>query len=471
MSDDLCHLTATEALNRFRARTLSPVELVDALIHRHGRVGAKVNAFAHTFFDSAREQARKAEARYGRGEADRRPLEGVPIAIKDLHPIEGEITTSGCAAFTENRDAVTAPTVQRLLSAGAILLARSTSSELAIAAVTNTRLWGPTRNPWNTDYTAGGSSGGSGAAVAAGLVTIADASDFGGSIRIPASVNGMAGYMPPQGRNPKLAPGNLDPYLRLGGIARSVGDLGLMQRVTAGVHPRDITSIRGTPKLPESPESLKGWRIALSLDLGFYDLDPEVRQNTLAAAETFREAGAIVTEVKLPWGREVMEASAKRSAASTASLRSHLLPQWREQLMPSTVEVIERGLKVTPADLAEVLAVQGRMYDTLSPILQRHRVLLCPTTALPAVPATFEPASDPLSIDGRVQPSPRMWYMTWPFNMLGELPVMSVPSGFAANGVPTGLQIVGRSFDDPTVFAAALAYEAARPWPLVTSLS
>jgi len=471
VSDDLCRLTATEALARFRARSLSPVELVDALIGRHARVGAKVNAFAHTFFERAREQAGKAEARYARGEADRRPLEGVPIAIKDLHPIEGEITTAGCLAFAEARDEVTAPTVQRLLSAGAILLARATSSELGIAAVTNTKLWGTTRNAWNPDFTAGGSSGGSGAAVAAGLVTIADASDFGGSIRIPASVNGMAGYMPPQGRNPKLPPANLEPWLRMGGIARSVGDLGLMQRVTAGVHPRDIASIRGTPRLPEQAESLKGWRIALSLDLGFYDVDPEVRANTLAAAEAFREAGAVVTEVKLPWTREVMEASNRRSAATTAASRAGLLERWREQLMPTTVEVIERGLKVTVAEFRQAMEVQGRMYDALGPILQRHRVLICPTTALPAVPATFEPATDRLVIDGREQSSPRMWYMTWPFNMLAELPVMSVPSGFAANGVPTGLQIVGRSFDDPTVFAAALAYEAARPWPLLALLA
>ncbi|HYM33485.1 MAG TPA: amidase family protein [Candidatus Cybelea sp.] len=465
MSDaDLCYLPALEALKRFRARKLSPVDLVKALIARHETVGRKVNAFAHTFFDRALDQAREAEARFAKRGAKKRALEGIPVVIKDLHPIKGEITTGGCKAYADRRDTVTAPTVQRLLDAGAILLARSTSSELGIAAVTDTPLWGATRNPWNLDYTAGGSSGGAGAALAAGLTTLADGSDGGGSVRIPAAVNGVFGYKPPYGRNPIDPPSNLDTYLHFGPLARTVADARLMQSVMAGWHPNDIASLRNRVALPTAPASIKGWRIAFSMDLGYYDVDHEVQANTRHAVDTLRKLGAVVEEVEIGWTRAVLRAGSARAAARAAAKRGDLLNQWRDQMSDGAVAVLEQGKKLGVTDLIAAEEEQGRMYSRLGEIFKRHRLLVCPTTALPAVPATFNPGRDPLIIANKVQPSPRQWYLTYPFNMLGQLPVASIPSGFASSGVPTALQIVGRTYDDASVFRTAFAFEKAMPF-------
>ena len=465
---DLCYLPATDALARFRDRTLSPVELVRALIDRAERVGPAVNAFAHTHFERALAAARAAETIYASSGRRPRPLEGVPVVIKDLHPIKDEITTAGSHALAGQRDSATAPTVERLFKAGAILLARSTTSEFGIAGVTNTRLWGATRNPWNLDYTAGGSSGGAGAALAAGLTTLADGSDGGGSVRIPAAVNGVFGYKPPYGRNPMLPPGNLDTYLHFGPLARTVGDGRLMQSLMAGWHPADIAALRQRVVLPQGPSSIKGWKIAFSMTLGYYDIDPEVRQNTLRALDVLRGLGARVEEVDLGWTQRVLKAGSARAAARAAVKRGPLLADWRSRLGEDAIAVIEQGQRVSPAELLEAEQVQADMYGTLGPILARHRLFVCPTTALPAVPATFNPARDPLIIDNKLQPSPRQWYLTYPFNMLGQLPVASVPSGFASSGVPTAIQLVGRAYDDATVFRAAFSFEAAQPWDYQT---
>src|SRR5690554_5582498 len=191
---DLCYLTATQALRRFRRRTLSPVELVQALIARTEAVNPRLNAFTFLFPERALAAARQAEARYaGTGEAPR-PLEGIPVAIKDLHTIAGEITTRGSHLLGHEPDKTTHPMVQRLLDAGAILYGRTTSPEGGAAFVTHSPRWGVTRNPWNPERTPGGSGGGAGAALAAGMVTICDGSDYGGSIRVPASCCGVIGY-------------------------------------------------------------------------------------------------------------------------------------------------------------------------------------------------------------------------------------------------------------------------------------
>src|SRR5690349_9349323 len=179
----LCYLSACEQLARFRAGSLSPVEMMLAAIARSEAMQPSVNAFARWFPDRALDAARAAEVRYRDGTA--RPLEGLALAIKDLHPIAGEITTHGSLVFRDNRDDTTLTVVQRLIDAGAIVLARSTSPEFGLATVTHSKLYGVTRNPWNLAYTPGGSSGGAGAALAAGMVALADGSDYGGSIRIP----------------------------------------------------------------------------------------------------------------------------------------------------------------------------------------------------------------------------------------------------------------------------------------------
>ncbi|HSS83936.1 MAG TPA: amidase, partial [Reyranella sp.] len=305
MSDDLCYLGAVEALAAFKARKLSPVELMRAVIARAEAVEPKINAFPMKRYDEALEEAKKAEARYMKTDGRPRALEGLPTAIKDETTIKGWRTTFASLVFKDNIDSYTAPPAERIIKAGAIIHARSAAPEFSCAPFAHSKLWGITRTPWNLDYSCGGSSGGAGASLAAGSTTLANGSDIAGSIRIPASMCGVVGFKPPYGRNPDAGPYNLDHYAHAGPMARSVADCALLQNVMSGPHPHDIAAIRPKLRIPGALNlDIKGWRIAYSADLAGFDIDPEVASNTAKAAEAFRDLGAIVDEVDLGWKRE-----------------------------------------------------------------------------------------------------------------------------------------------------------------------
>src|SRR5580704_10423853 len=303
---DLCYMTATEALAQFKSKKLSPVELTKAVIARSKEVNPKLNALTYTFYDRAIDMAKKAEARYMKGRP--RPLEGIPVAIKDFHPVKGEITTLGSKVLKDFRPNYTTPTVERLFAAGAIMHCRTTTPEFAHAGTCHSPLWGITRNAWNQEYGPGGSSGGAGSAVASGMTTIADGTDGGGSIRIPASASGIFGYKPPFGRNPLDRDHPLETILHYGPMTRSVADAALMQNVMSGPHPADICSVREKIMLPQRFDGIRGWKVALSIDLGYFEIDREVHRNTLEAAEVFKELGCEVEEVDVGWNYGVLDA-------------------------------------------------------------------------------------------------------------------------------------------------------------------
>ena len=213
----------------------------------------------------------------------------------------GQPCTAGSLVFKDEIAEVTAGSVQRVIDAGGIIHVRTTTPEFCCAAITESRLWGVTRNPWNLDYSPGGSSGGSGAALAAGMATLATGSDIGGSIRIPASFCGVVGFKPPYGRVPQLPPFNLDHYCHEGPLARSVDDCRVLENVMAGPHPEDIASLRPKLTIPAELPPVAGMRIACSVDLGGFDVGDEVAAAVRAAAETFRGLGATVDEVELGW--------------------------------------------------------------------------------------------------------------------------------------------------------------------------
>ena len=274
-SDDLCYMTASEALEGFKAKTLSPVDLMKAVIARSDAVNPKINAYTYTFYERALDQAKEAERKYSAG-GEIRPLEGVPIVIKDFHPVAGEITTFGSRMFADHVPDKSAPTVARLLDAGAIMHARTTTPEMAYAPYSRSDLWGVTRNPWNLDYITGGSSGGAGAAVASGMTTLADGTDGGGSIRIPAGACGLFGYKPPFGRNPTDAEHPRESLLHYGPMTRSVTDGALMQNVTAGPHQDDMCSLR--PKLEIRIRSSQS-KVGRSLSPWISDILRSMRKN------------------------------------------------------------------------------------------------------------------------------------------------------------------------------------------------
>ena len=458
---ELCYLAATEVLARFRARSLSPVDYLEALIARTEAVNPALNAYTETYFDTARAEAKAAETRYADGTA--RPLEGVPVAVKDVHNWAGRRTTQGSWALGHAPDRSTDPIIERLAAAGAILHARTATPEFCLAGVCWSERFGVTRNPHNPDFAPGGSSGGSAAAIAAGMTPLATGTDIGGSIRIPASACGLVGYKPPHGRNPDGPPFNFDRYNHCGVLSRNVGDTALVQNVISGPHPLDHDSLRAHVTLPDSfaPRKLK---IAFSMDLGYVPIDPHVRASTAAALEVFRAAGCEVREVDIGWDTSVDDAALAWYATMHFGRQALWLRAAHGDRMTSYALGAARAAEALEPDaIARSWDIQHRMQQTMGPILQEHDVFVCPTLSIGCAPAEHDATQPGFTVAGREVDGEYGWVLTHQFNMLHNCPVMSVPSGRDRHGVPTGLQIVGRTFDDPAVFEAAMLYEAAAP--------
>lgn len=460
MSDDLLYLTATEALAKFADKSLSPVELLSAQIARAEATKESINAFTYTHFDEAMAAAKASEARWAKGE----PvgcLDGLAVGIKDESYIKGKPTSNGSLIMKDFVAEETSTMNARIMAEGAIVHARTATPEFSCAGFTWSRLWGVTRNPWNPEFTPGGSSGGSAASLALGTSTLATGSDIGGSIRIPASCCGLVGYKPPYGRNPDDPPFNLDFYCHTGPLARSVSDAIVLQNIMCGPDPRDISTLYPKLTLPTRYPDLKGWRVALSMDLGSFTVSEDVRRNTLAAADTFRSLGATVQEVDLGWGDEIQAGCMAYLTHLFGGALSEMLAEQGELMTDYCRVFAENSQSSTARDFVGSLEIAGQAYATLGPLLETYDVLICPTNALPAVPADFDQASATLEIEG-VSVRPELgWVMTTPFNMLSRCPVVSVPSGFAENGVPTGLQIVAPAYRDEIAMQAAMAFEEA----------
>jgi amidase len=462
-SVDLAYTSAVDALKLFKARKASPVELLATLIDRIQNVNPRINCLADRYFDEALAKAKAAEQVYARRGSKPRALEGIPLLVKDAQRVKGKRTTHGSLIFENSIDDHSDPMIERLEKAGAIIFGRTTTPEFCLPSVTHSRMWGITRNPWGLDYSPGGSSGGSGAALAAGLTTLATGTDIGGSIRIPAGACGIVGFKPPHGRNPDGPPANFDRYNHCGPMTRTVADAALMQNITSGPHPMDHDSIRSRVKLPLKPESIKGWKIAYSLDFGYIELDPQVRRNTLAALEVFRALGATVEEVDLGWNRQINEEvihwySAMdffRQAIWHRKTHAHLMTGYALKF----AEAAEAGSSID--DVHKPWGRAHTMYQTFGPMLAAHEVFICPTNNLAAVKADHDPWDQNFTVNGKSADPELGWVMTYHFNMLHNCPVLAVPSGRTAEGIPTGIQIVARTLDDTRVFKAGLAYEKA----------
>ncbi|SMH38001.1 amidase [Mesorhizobium australicum] len=457
---ELCYLPATEALALFRKKKLSPVELMTAVIDRAEKTKDKINAFTYTHYDEALTLAKKAEAKYAKGKKTG-PLEGLPVAVKDESYIAGKPTSNASLILKDFVAEKTSPNNERIMAAGGIVHARTATPEFSCAGYTWSRLWGVTRNPWNTKFTPGGSSGGSGAALAAGLTPIATGSDIGGSIRIPASACGVVGFKPPYGRNPDDPPFNLDFYCHTGPMARTVEDTILLQNVMCGPDPRDIASLRPKLTLPTKYKPIKNWKIAFSMDLGLFEVDREVQKNTRAALDVFRSLGATVEEVDLGWPKNALEMGMAYLNHLFGASLARLLEEHADELCTYTRKFAEDGQASKATEFVATLDTAAQMYSTLGPLLEDYDVFICPTNALAAVPADHDQSKDEVKINGKVVNPSLGWVMTTPFNMLSRCPVISVPTGHAKNRVPTGIQIVGRTYCDEDVIRAALAYEKA----------
>jgi amidase len=458
---DLCYMPATEALKRFKSRKLSPVELMKAVVARAEAVEPQIGAFTFKYYDEALKKARQAEARWAKG-SPKGPLDGLPVAIKDESYIRGYPTSNASFILKDFVPDTTSATNERLLDAGIIFHARTATPEFSCAGVTYSKMWGVTRNPWNREYTPGGSSGGSGASLAAGTTTLATGSDIGGSIRIPSSQCGLVGFKPPYGRNPDDPPFSFDFYNHTGPMARTVADCALLQNVMSGPHPRDIATVKPKITLPKSFKDIKGWRIAYSIDLGMFEVDRQVEANTRAALSVFKSLGAKVEEIDLGWDKGCFQAGFKYLDHLFGALMNMHAKQHRKVMSSYAVWFADQSARSTTLDFLDSLMTAGRMYATLGPLLEKYDVLICPTTALPEIVADFDYQRNmPIRINGRKVDHVLGWAMTTCFNTMSRCPVLSVPSGHTKSGMPTGIQIVGPTFEDEKVFQAASAYEKA----------
>ncbi len=458
--DDLCYVPAYRVLELFRARELSPVEFMQAIIARAEAVNPKINAFADSYFDEALAAAKAAEDRYMNGE--HRPLEGIPVAVKDAQRVKGKRTAQGSLILKDHMDDHSDPMIERLTDAGAIIHARTTTPEFCLSGICSSRLWGNTLNPFNPDYGPGGSSGGSGASLAAGTTTLATGTEIGGSIRIPAGCCGVVGYKPPHGRNPDGPPANFDRYNHCGPMTRSVSDAALVQNVVSGPHPQDHDSLRDQIVIPEVPDPIGNFRVAWSMDFGYVPIDADVRANMMRALDVFKSLGCEVEEVELGWGSDCDEAAMVWYGSMHFGRRTIWHAESHADLMTDyALATAAYARALTLDDMARSWDVVHKMYQSFGPIMETHEIFICPTNAIPALRADHDPLDKNFRVNGTKVDAEFGWILTHQFNMLHNCPVMSVPSGFAATGVPTGIQIVSRSFDDLSVFRAAMAYEKA----------
>jgi len=455
---ELHHLTATKARELFRARELSPLELLDAVVARTALVEPRINALTEQMLDEAYGAARISEARFTKSDQHLGPLEGIPLLLKEEQPIAGRTTEEGSLTEKGTIAETSHPIVERIYAAGAVVHGRTTTPEFCCAPYTHSKLWGVTCNPWNLALTPGGSSGGSGAALAAGETILATGSDIGGSIRIPSSFCGLVGFKPPFGRVPGMAPFNQDTYCADGPMGRSVADVALLQNVIAGPHPTDQASLRPAYVLPvPNAAAATGMRVALCVNLGDYAVDPAIEANTRAAAQALRSAGVIVEEVSLPWTRKkIIETAWAHFGGIMGPFITEVAGANSELLMPYTLDFAARAAQA--GSFAEGLVSEAELYEPLGRLLETYDALLCPTLATQGMAADFADPAGLIDV-GTEQVSWIESALTVPFNVVGRVPVLSVPSGIAPNGIPTGVQIVGRSYDDATVFTLGAALE------------
>jgi aspartyl-tRNA(Asn)/glutamyl-tRNA(Gln) amidotransferase subunit A len=463
---DIHALPATQVLAAFGRRELSPVEYLEALIRRADEVEPQINAFGDTYFDEALAAARQAEAVYSSRSASPRPLEGLPVAVKDEAEMAGKRTTNGSLLLQDNVAGADEPMIERLLASGAIVHARTLTPEFSIAFWTSSRLWGVTRNPWNLDYDVGGSSGGSAAALAAGTTPLATGSDIGGSIRVPASCCGVVGYKPAYGRIPQLPPDGIDHWCHLGPLTRTVGDAALLADTLVGPHARDHASLRPALRIGRPVGDVTGKRIAVSHDLGDWPVVEPVRAAVSRTADALRDLGAAVEEVPLTIERSLLAtASDAHYAAIFAAYVADTI-EGREDRANAYTRTWLASLADPPSFL-EGLKAEGEITRRLGEVHDRYDALICPTLAIPAYPVGVDACSEPVVIDGVDYDGMREICLSEVFNPAGRCPVITLPAGRDPAGVPIGLQIVGRSYDDPEVFAIAAAIETAQPWPLL----
>jgi aspartyl-tRNA(Asn)/glutamyl-tRNA(Gln) amidotransferase subunit A len=464
VNESIAYLSASELRDRYRTKALSPVEVTRAILDRIDRLNPVLNAFTVVTAELALEQAHAAERAYAAGDAP--PLAGIPISIKDLTPTRGIRTARGSLLDPDWVPDEDAPVVERLYAAGAVMLGKTNTPELGWKGDSGNRVFGPSFNPWDLTKTPGGSSGGAAAAVAAGLGPLAQGSDGAGSIRIPAAFCGIFGFKQSFGLIPQYPPSAVGDLSHLGPMTRTVRDAAMMLNVMAGADGRDRLSwSSGIDYTRDLDAGVRGLRVAWSPTLGYAQVANDVLESAERAAMAFRELGCEVEQVD-PIIRDPGNIVDVMWSGSMAGYFAGRLDDVRALLDPGLLEVIDRAASLSAADMAHALQQRNTYYTGMRQFmdLQRFDLLLTPTLPVTAFTAGLD---EP---DGwqRSTLAPLDWTpFTFPFNLTGQ-PAATVPCGLDQNGLPIGLQIVGRWRDDNAVLRAAAAFESLKPWAQLT---
>ena len=460
MHEELAFMPATEMAAAIRARKLSPVELTRAMLERIDALNPPLNAYVLVTRDIALAAAQEAEAAVMRGDA-LGPLHGVPISIKDLFDVKGLPTTKGSLLYKDRIAEGYEFVVKRLLDAGGIHLGKTNTPEFGFIPTTENKLFGATHNPWDVTRTSGGSSGGAAASVAAGLGPIALSSDGGGSIRIPASLCGVFGFKATYGRVPRN-PGGWPTLTHRGPTTRTVADAALALDVMAGHEPADPFSVCDYPGsfLAEVDGGVRGLRVAWSADLGYAAVDPEVRAVCEAAARRFADLGCTVEEVTPGFASPAADFTFFTIAAtSDADWLGKLSADEIAQLDDPAREFLAFGSGTSGVDVYRAMDRRMAIWHHMQRFHETYDLLLTPVVSVTAFPIGEEPRE----IGGAKVPKYGWMPYTQPFNLTGQ-PAASLPCGFDAKGLPVGLHVIGRAYEDALVLRACRAFEQLQPW-------
>lgn len=476
---DIAFMGASELALRIRRREISPVEVMEATIARIEKRNPSLTAFVYLGFDDARREARKAEDAVMKG-AVQGPLHGVPAAIKDLFDFKPgwPSTFGGVRALKNNIAQFHCPFAERIEKGGAILVGKTNAPVMGLRGTCDNYLFGATKNPFDTALNSGGSSGGSAAAVADGMLAIAEGTDAGGSIRIPAAWCGVYGYKASYGRvpvviRPNAFAGDL-PFVFEGPITRSVEDAALAMGTLDGYDPRDPHSLdEKVDYLSATRRGVRGMKIGYSPNLDVFPVDPRIAAVVAKAVRAFEEAGAHVEEVKTgiktsqrelsdAWSRLMMPLNLG-AFATMKHFGVDLLKDHRDDFPPEFLRWIEVGEKMTLNDLARDQWIRSEVYDAIQGVFANYDLLVTPTlAAMPVANRSDGNTIGPSEVNGEAVDPLIGWCLTYPINFTGH-PAASIPAGMIGQ-LPVGMQIIGRRYADGDVFAASAAFEQLRPW-------
>ena len=460
MEPDLSTLDLSTAMEALRRRDFSSLELTEACLHQIERLNPTINAFITPTLELAFQAALQADALISLQSSNLNDLVllGVPVALKDLFETTGVRTTAGSKFYEEYKPGQDAQAVLKLKLAGAVILGKTNTHEIALGVTGVNPHFGAVRNPWDTSRITGGSSSGSAAAVAAGMCLAALGTDTGGSIRIPASLCGVVGLKPTYGRvsTRGVVPlsWNLD---HVGPLARTVRDAAMMLQVLAGFDPHDpaSTDVPVDDYLVHLEDGIKGWRVALAVGEYIEVSDPQVLAGVYSAAQVFKKLGAQVEKVDLSWLADLAQANTSMTQADAAAFHRHRLAEHPDWFGADVLQRLQTGAALTPSEYALARRMQAEGRRSFEMFFTKYDLLLLPTTPIPAPHIAGTDA---------LEAARQLTCFTAPFNLIG-LPALSVPCGWVG-GLPFGVQMVARHWGEAKALQAGHSFEQASYWHL-----